>query len=617
MNTESVELLSKIIIHNKYAKYIPELRRRETWEELVSRNKHMHINKYPQLREQIEDSYKLVYSKKILPSMRSLQFGGLPIEINNARINNCSYLPIDHYKAFSETMFLLLSGCGVGYSVQFSHISKLPDIRKPIKKQKYLIEDSIIGWAESIRALMKSYLYGTAKPNFDFRDIRPKGALLITSGGKAPGPEPLKRCLFEIEQILESKKDGEKLKSIECHSILCHIADSVLSGGIRRSAMIAGFSFDDEDMLSCKSGDWWELNPHFGRSNNSAIIVRNRCTKEEFNNFWTKIEASKAGEPGISWTNNPEYFFNPCHEISLRPFTFCNLVEINGSNIESQKDFIDRCYAAAFIATLQASYTDFVYLRSVWQTNTEKDALIGVGITGVASNTIDSSWLSVGANVVKVTNSEVSKVININPASRTTTIKPAGTTSIVLGASSGIHAWHNDYYLRRVRLGKNEAIYRYLKQTCPQLLEDDVFKPNEQSVLSVPQKAPDNAVNRTESVFQLLERVRQYNNLWVKEGHRSGPNFNNVSATISIKDEEWKSVGEWMWNNRNDYSGISVLPYNGHTYKQAPFEDITKEQYEILSKNITSIDLTKVIEEDDNTDVQGELACSGGSCEIK
>lgn len=613
---KGLEILSDITVFNKYAKYIPELERRETWNELITRNKEMHIKKFPDLKEQIDRAYQLVYDKKILPSMRSLQFGGKPIELNNSRINNCSYLPIDHYKSFSETMFLLLSGCGVGYSVQFAHISKLPPIIKNNRSKRYVIEDSIIGWAESIRVLIKAYLGHGAKPKFDFSDIRPKGARLITSGGKAPGSEPLKRCLFEIEQILESKENETKLTSIECHSILCHIADAVLSGGIRRAAMIAGFSFDDKDMISCKSGNWWETNPHFARANNSAVIMRNRCTKEEFDLLWERIEASGSGEPGISWTDNPDYFFNPCHEVSLRPYTFCNLCEINGDSIESKEDFLERCIQAAFIGTLQASYTDFVYLRSIWKENTEKDALIGVGITGIASNKIEDSWLKESAELIKTTNKFFAEKLNINKAARCTVIKPSGTTSCVLGTSSGIHAWHNDYYIRRIRIGKNEALYTYLLLNHPEILEDEFFKPNEQAVICLPIKAPDNAILRNENIQNFLDRIYKYNTMWIKPGYRSGANQNNVSATVSIKADEWKSTGQWMWGNKDIYSGISVLPYDGHTYKQAPFEDCTKEKYDELMKVIHSIDLSKVIELDNNTNLMGELACAGGSCEI-
>jgi ribonucleoside-diphosphate reductase alpha chain len=612
----SLKVLSDITVFNKYARYLPELKRRETWEEIIDRNKTMHINKYPDLKDEINEAYKFVYNKKILPSMRSLQFAGKPIELNNSRIYNCAYLPIDHYKSFSETMFLLLSGCGVGYSVQFAHIAKLPEIRKPIKTKRYIVEDSIIGWAEAIRVLVKSYFSGNSKPTFDFSDIRPKGALLVTSGGKAPGAAPLKKCLFDIEQILDTKNNGEKLSSIECHSILCHIADGVLAGGIRRSAMIAGFSFDDEQMIGCKSGNWWETNPHFARANNSAVIVRNRCTEDEFNLFWDRIKASGAGEPGISWTNNPEYFFNPCHEISLRPYSFCNLVEINGGNVESQDDFNDRCKAAATIATLQASYTDFVYLRDVWKQHTEKDALIGVGITGIASNTIDNAWLKPATKLIKSTNQILAARLNINKAARCTTIKPSGTTSCVLGTSSGIHAWYNDFYIRRLRVGKNESLYTYLSIYFPDLIEDEIFKPNEQAVLSLPIKAPKGAILRNEDNIDFLERVKTYNIDWVQAGHRSGPNYNNVSTTVSIKDDEWEKVGTWMWENRDTYSGIAVLPYHGGNYKQTPFEDCTEEQYNEMSKHLAKIDLTLVSENENNVNLQAELACQGNNCEV-
>jgi hypothetical protein len=963
------QILSDITVFMKYAKYIPELNRRETWQELVDRNKKMHLNKFPQLSNEIEEVYKLVYEKKILPSMRSLQFAGKPIEIGNQRIYNCCYLPLNHYKAFSETMFLLLSGCGVGYSVQFHHVEQLEPIQKPVKTQRYVVEDSIAGWADAVKMLMKSYFTGKFKPRFDFSDIRPKGSLLITSGGKAPGPEPLKICLAHIEAILENKQNGDKLTPIECHDIQCHLADAVLSGGIRRAAMIATFSFDDEDMLTCKYGNWWEMNPQRARANNSATILRNRVQEHEFKELWKKVELSNSGEPGISFSNDTEYGFNPslkgdtlvvtdsgvfpikdlegktfnvpnldgnisnafcrlsgnnkqlykitldtnkvyyatpehkwpvfkndkyiktptseliagdelpvnnfnrtelfstgnlgnynqgfligwlygdgsvtiredngktvysfivsdkdnvidilfdeiykidgvkrkyfnrgkckefqvgnikfhkwalemgigkkefgiptgiystwteecrrgfidgyfssdgtvdwqdhriaisssnykliedvqdllgfygiksrtaeltipnaifpngktynktyyrkslrinhnnsikfynlfklsveykqilldsflkdkiskldfvkikeielsdvvedvwditvndethcfqlsqvttgnCHEISLRPNTFCNLVEINGSSIESQEDFINRCKSAAFLSTLQASYTDFYYLRPIWKQNTEKDALVGVGITGIASNAINPGWIKEGSIAIKTENQRVAKLIGINKAARTTTVKPSGTTSVVLGTSSGIHAWHNDYYIRRIRVNKHESIYQYLKTNHPNLVEDEYFRPKDTAVISIPQKAPEGSVLRTENVLDLLERIKLYNTDWVKNGHNKGPNPNNVSATVSIKPEEWEIVGNWMWENKDFYSGISVLPYDGGTYVQAPFENITKEQYEELSQNLHEIDLSKITELQDLTDLSGELACANGYCEI-
>lgn len=613
----SQKILSDLTVFMKYAKFLPEKQRRETWDELVDRNKEMHLKKFPHLKEEIEDAYKLVYDKKILPSMRSLQFAGKSIEIGNQRIYNCCALPIDHYKAFSEALFLLLSGCGVGYSVQFHHVEKLEPIIKPVKTHRFVVEDSIAGWADAVKVLMKSYFTGKFKPRFDFSEIRPKGSRLITSGGKAPGPEPLKICLTHIESILENKQTGDKLTPIECHDILCHLADAVLSGGIRRAAMISLFSFDDDEMLTCKYGNWWEQNPQRGRSNNSALILRNRVKEEEFKQLWKKIELSNSGEPGISWSNDPEYLFNPCHEISLRPFTFCNLVEINGSDILNETDFLNRCKNAAFISTLQASYTDFYYLRPIWKQNTEKDSLIGVGITGIASGAIIDSWLNDAANLIKNENERVSKLLGINKASRCTTVKPSGTTSCVLGTSSGIHAWHDDFYIRRIRVGKDEAIYPYLQKEHPELIEDEYFRPRQISVVSIPQKAPPNATTRNESVFDLLERVKIYNRDWVRTGHRRGPNYNNVSATVSIKPEEWDSVGNWMWENRDFYSGISVLPFDNGSYIQSPFETIDEDKYNQLASNLHDLNLINVTELNDETDLQGELACAGGACEIK
>lgn len=612
------KILSDLTVHMKYAKFLPELKRRETWEEICTRNLMMHTKKFPALtNEIIEVYYRSVFTKKVLPAMRSLQFAGLPMEVNNCRMFNCSYQPIDDYRAFSEGMFLLLSGCGYGYSVQKHHIEKLPEINKPVKSKRYLIGDSIHGWSDSIKLLIKSYFTGQPKPNFDFRDIRPKGAKLITSGGKAPGAEPLKRCLFEIEQILESKTNGDKLSSLECHSIMCHIADSVLAGGIRRSAMISLFTMDDEDMLSCKSNNWWELNPHFARANNSAVIVNSRIQKEEFFNIWEKIKNSGAGEPGVYFTNDPEYGTNPCVETSLRPHTFCNLVEINGSNIESQEDFNQRAKDAAFINTLQASYTDFYYLRDIWKKNTEKDALIGAGITGIGSGSLDNLDKKEAAKIILKENERVAKLIGINKAARTTVVKPAGTSSLVLGCSSGIHAYHDEYYVRTLRVGKNEAIYSYLSDNYPELLEDELFRPHDTAIISIPQKAPENAHLRSEDAITLLNRVKEYNLDWVRTGHRKGVNYHNVSATVSVKDEEWEKVGDWMWENKNTYHGLSILPFSDHSYKQAPFQSCTEEKYNELLDNLKEIDLTKVIEEVDDVQFGDTVACGADGCEVK
>lgn len=615
----SNKILSDITVYMKYAKYLPEAQRRETWEELVTRNKEMHQRRYPLLADEIEEVYKFVYDKKVLPSMRSMQFGGKPIEISPNRIYNCAYLPIDHKDAFAETMFLLLGGTGVGYSVQKHHVDKLPEIRKPNpdKTRRYLIGDSIEGWADAVKVLMKSYFgENTSTPVFDYSDIRQKGAMLVTSGGKAPGPKPLRECLVKVENMLKEKENGSKLTTLEVHDIVCHIADAVLAGGIRRAALISLFSADDNEMISCKSGAWWELNPQRGRANNSAVLLRNKITKEFFMDLWKRVEMSGAGEPGIYFSYDKDWGTNPCCEIALRPYQFCNLCEVNVSDIESQEDYNERVKAAAFIGTLQAGYTDFHYLRDVWKRTTEKDALIGVSMTGIGSGEVLKYDMSQAAELVKEENARIAELIGINKSARTTTVKPAGTTSLTLGTSSGIHAWHNDYYIRRVRVGKNESIYTYLSIYHPELIEDEVFRPHDTAVISVPQKAPEGSILRHESPFELLERIKKVAQEWIKPGHRTGQNTHNVSATVSLKEDEWDKAGEWMWENREFYNGLSVLPYNGGTYQQAPFEDCTEETYNEMMKSLSNIDLTKVVETQDNTDLSGELACSGGQCEI-
>lgn len=663
----SSKILSDIAVHMKYAKHVPELQRRESWDEIVTRNKLMHLKKYPALWAEIEEAYQFVYTRKILPSMRSMQFGGKPIEVNPARIYNCSFLPMTDPVCFAELMFLLLSGVGVGYSVQRHHVEQLPEIHKPRKTRRYLVGDSIEGWADAIKVLLRSYFTGKPLPLFDLSDIRPKGAALITSGGKAPGPEPLRECLEKIQRTLESKTDGDKLTSLEVHDINCYIADAVLAGGIRRSAMIALFDLDDEEMLSCKGNiplqivndevewrttnnelqacfyveyrgqrisltlseydfnsfkhfgllPWYHVAPERGRANNSAVLIRHKIDENTFFNLWEMIRMSNAGEPGFFFSNDKEWGLNPCAEISLRAFQFCNLVTINVSNVVDQDDLERRARAAAFIATLQAGYTDFHYLRPIWRTTTEKEALIGVSMTGIASGTVLDLDLEAVADIVNRENGRIAQIIGINTAARTTTVKPEGTSSLTVGSSSGIHAWHSKYYWRRLRVGKNEAIYFYLAANHPELLEDDHFRPESMALIKVPIKAPDNAIDRHESALDLLNRVSTIWSRWVKPGHKKGANINNVSTTVTVKEHEWDEVGKWMWEHRNEFTALSVLPFDGGSYIQAPYEDITQEEYETAFKHLNDIDLTRVIEVVDNTNLQGEVACGGGSCEVK
>jgi len=552
------------------------------------------------------------FSVKEIQPFREMEVWCLDVEENHSFVlasgistGNCSYAPIDHADVFSEAMFLLLSGCGFGYSVQKHHIRKLLPIRKPL----------------AIKVLMKSYFNGGRDLDFDYRDIRPKGAALITSGGKAPGPQPLKDCIHNIRKILDAalqeRGEGTQLKPIEAHDILCFIAEAVLSGGIRRSSMICFFSLDDYEMLECKFNHWDETNPQRRMANNSAVLLRHRISEEDFRNLWQKIEASGTGEPGVFFSNDQDMLGNPCLEVSLRANQFCNLVTINASIVKTQEDFNECARAASFIATLQAGYTDFHYLRDEWQETTEKEALIGVSITGIANTHFLSLNISEASKIVAKENEKTAKLLGIKKAARCCVIKPEGTSSLVLGTSSGVHAWYAPYYLRRIRVGKNEPIYGYLKNIIPDLIEDDYFKPEIQAVITVPVEAPDGAITRGESPLNLLKRVSKFHKDWIRPGHRIGNNTNNVSTTVEIKDNEWGEVGNWMWENRDSYNGIAVLPYDAGEYKQPPFEECNKEKFEEMMAKVKRIDLTDVKEEDDETSHQQEAACAGGSCEIQ
>jgi ribonucleoside-diphosphate reductase alpha chain len=380
--------------------------------------------------------------------------------------------------------------------------------------------------------------------------------------------------------------------------------------------MIALFSHDDEEMITCKYGNWWETNEQRGRANNSAVLKRGEISEEEFNGLWKRIEASGSGEPGIYWTNDLDWGTNPCCEIALRPYQFCNLCEVNVSDIVSQEDLNDRVSAAAFFGTLQAGFFNFHYLRDIWAKTTQKDALLGIGMTGIGSGEILKYNLEAAANVAKMTNQIISEKIGTNEAARVTCIKPSGTTSLVLGTASGIHAWHNDFYLRTMRFNKNEDVAVYLMENHPELCEDDVLRPTDTVCIRIPVKAPEGSIYRTETAIDTLERVKKFSLEWIKEGHNNGANTHNVSATISIMEDGWQEVGEWMWENRDVYNGLSVLPYFGGTYQQAPFEDITEEEYNKRIATLHSVDLTNVTELDDTVDFGQVAACAGGACEV-
>ena len=625
------KIMSDITVYMKYAKWLPSDFRKETWKEICDRNMQMHLRKIDSLPATGEDMRELmrkeiiniydnfVVTHKILPSMRSMQYAGKAIEVSPNSIYNCAYMPVDSVECFHECMFLLMNGTGVGYSVQRHHVGQLPEIVLPNKNRtrKIVIQDSIIGWADAVKELFRSYTGELSQtPRFIYDDIRPKGTRLKTRGGKAPGPTPLRECMVKVEGILQSKNNGERLTTLECHDIMCHIADAVTAGGNRRAALISLFSADDQHMINCKAGDFYVDNSQRFRANNSAVLLRHRVTKSFFKGLWERVEAGGSGEPGIYLTNDKDWGTNPCCEIALRPYQFCNLTEVNSSTVESQEDLEERVKAATILGTMQATYTDFHYLRDIWRTTTEKDALLGVSMTGLASNRLKGLDVTGTAVMAKDVNAKWAAMLGINAASRVTCVKPSGTASMVLGSSSGIHAWHDEYYIRRIRVGKTEAICDYLTENHPELIVDDEFNPDGR-IIEIPQKAPEGAlIKRNESTFDFLERVKETSVGWVKHGHNNGQNTHNVSATVYIDKDKWYEVGEWMWNNRHFYNGLSCFPNDESVYVQAPFETCDKETYDRMLDVLKEVDLTKIMEYDDDSNFGVDPACAGGVCEI-
>lgn len=929
------KIMSDVVAFRTYAKYLPHLNRREIYPETVNRAMNMHLDKFPHLSKDITFAFNHVHDYHVAPSMRSLQWAGEPLLKNEIRGYNCSGVNCDDVAVFGEAFFLLLSGTGVGFSVQSHHINQLPVIRKPMEEGTYIINDSIMGWAESVDTLIKSYTRGSIRPIFDYSLIRPKGSIVGNGTSKAPGPQPLKKSLELVEKVLNGAI-GRKLKSIECADLLCYISEAVMSGGQRRSASIILFDRFDSEMLKYKSGQWWEKNAQRSLANVSAILPYSETTYEEFCSVYDVCRNSGSGEPGMSWTNNIDLTFNPClslnshvltkdgikklkdinigdtiwsgkewtivtnkwktgtkevykystnagyflgtsnhrivqngekieidnaemidiatgevltepfkhdiydimdglvigdgtkhkasnnlmllmigdkdfdyfdseikeligvqrdgigdrvyeiqttikseelnktynrvipdrffygdyqkkcsflrglfsangtvvsnrislkgssytlikqvqimlssigissyittnkskevefnngtyvckesydlnissdrivffdqigflqkyknekirkvsgtkkqsfeiiskefiavedvyditvdceshvfwcdghlvsncHEINLRSQTFCNLSSINANGITNKKEFFRRVKAATIIGTLQASYTNFPFLRSTWKERTEEDALIGVSITGIADNPafFTPDILTEGAKLVIETNQKFAKKIGINPAKRTTCNKPDGTTSVILGTASGAHDRHDPYYIRRVRTTSNDPLVAYFKRYLPDFVEDS-FMRDDEKILVFPQKSPKGSVTRTESsATDLFNRIILFNKYWIHPGHVSGDNHNNVSATISVKDHEWDELRELMWQHRYDYHGISLLPYDGGTYQQAPFETITEDQYNEMVVKLKPIDLRFVSEETDNTSREMSVACSsGGVCEL-
>jgi len=602
----SVTELQNYAFVSKYARWIPEKKRRETWKESVTRVREMMHQQYPEVNGDIDWAYDLMYKKRVLGSQRALQFGGKPIFKHHARVYNCIASYFDRPRFFQECMYLLLCGCGVGFSVQKHHIKKLPKlVHKKQGTKKYTIPDTIEGWSDAVGVLISSYFednksfpeYEAKVINFDFSEIRPAGSYLSSSSGKAPGPEPLKKALDNIKKVLDRcLKDAEfstrRLRPVDAYDVVMHAADAVISGGVRRSATICVFSPDDEKMALAKTGNWFHDNPQRGRSNNSALLLRDKTSPEQFASLMQSVK--EFGEPGFVWSDSTELIVNPCVEIGLYPvdektgktgWQACNLSTVNCAKVKTEEEFFESCRAASIIGTLQAGFTALPYLGEVSERIFKREALLGVSMTGIMEQhelCLDPAVQKEGARVVKRTNKEFAAKIGINPAARTTCVKPEGTASCILGTSSGIHPHHAKRYIRRVQANKLEDIYQHFKKTNPRACEESVWSANDSDdVVSFCIEVPDgaklkNKVNATD----LLGCVKLTQQNWVMTGRTDSlcvKDFlqHNVSNTINVKPEEWEDVEKFIYKNRKYFCGVSLLPVSGDKdYPQAPFTTV-------------------------------------------
>ncbi|MCG9895083.1 MAG: hypothetical protein MH204_06375 [Fimbriimonadaceae bacterium] len=609
------QLLSDMVVHAKYARYRADLGRRETYEEIVERNLAFHLERFPQMEAELREAYRQVFARRALPSMRSMQFAGDSLARNHARAYNCSFLNLDDVAAFSETMFLLLCGCGVGLSVQRRHVDRLPALTAPGRDLPWIVGDSVEGWAEAVGALMRAHLHGRPRPIFDFSAVRPDGSPL-SSGGKAPGPLPLRRALAAVEGLLEALPRGSQLSPIQVYDIMCLLSECVLSGGIRRSAMICLFDRDDEEMWTAKSPQAMTEHPERCLANNSVVLPRGRVDAEEFAVVWERISGAGTGEPGILWTDDEDWGCNPCGEIALPSCGFCNLVEVNVGDVQDQADLERRVEAAAVIGTFQATLTEFPFLRPIWRRQAERDRLIGIGLTGIASGAVDGLDLARAARAARRANERTAARLGIAPAARLTCVKPSGTASLVLGCSSGIHPWHDRFYLRRMRLGVQEPLAVHLALRHPELIEPSESRPGREVVVTIPVAAPQGAATRHEPARDLLQRVRKVMQEWVLPGHARGANTNNISCTVTVREGEWQDVGAWVWRNRNLAGGLTFFPWYEGVYAQPPFESVSEEEFVRRSAALTRWDPADVMESADGTVLESQTACAGGSCEV-
>lgn len=604
------QLLSDIAFFRTYSA-VNEDGTKETWDEVCDRYETMLLDKYHHIKVYILAAMAHVRRKKVLPSMRALQFAGSPILRENARLYNCSFVNVTSFKDFADAMYLSACGTGVGYSVQRRHIEQLPVIQSYEYSSGVPVNDSREGWADSMLQLLQN-----PEVTFDYSRIRSAGSRLST-GGTASGPEPLRQC-HELTRSVLLGAVGRKLTSIEVHKIMTYIADAIVAGGVRRSAMICLFDRDDQDMLNAKAGEWWVKNPSFARANNSAVLPRATTTQEEFNAILEACYDSKSGEPGIFWTNDLDWGTNPCAEIALRSRQFCNLTEINVAAAEDKYALRSMVWAATVLGTLQAGFTDFSYIHPDWKKNAEEDALLGVGMTGQAErpDLMTHQILSDLAIIAKSVNAGIADMIGINPAKRIGTVKPSGTTSTVLGTTSGIHAAHANHYMRRIRIGKDDPLAIALPNLLPaECIEHSDWEPNN-VIVKLP-VSMQGLTRHDETAIELGNRALAVRNSWIRDSHRDGQNYHNVSLTINYKESEREELKQWMWDNREYYGGISLLPFSDATYANAPFEDCTKEEFEALENKLPQLDLSVITYSQKDDGRAGSAACEGGLCEVK
>ena len=624
---------------SRYARWISDENRRETWGETVDRYftfmlDHLFENHaYEPDSSLVEELKKSVFDRSIMPSMRSVMTAGPALARDNVAGYNCSFLPVDSPRSFDEAMYISMCGTGVGFSVEYKYVNKLPAVPDSFDKSETVVsvEDSKQGWAKAYRELLALLWIGQI-PMIDVSKVRPAGARLKTMGGRSSGPQPLVN-LFDFTIAKFKAAAGRQLKPIEAHDLMCKIGEIVVVGGVRRSAMISLSNINDIEMAAAKSGNWWENNGQRALANNSVAYSR-KPEMEQFITEWKSLYDSKSGERGIYnvaaaqaqaakyGRRDPEihYGTNPCSEIILRPYQFCNLSEVVIRESDTKDDILNKVRLATILGTWQSTLTDFKYLRKIWKDNTEEERLLGVSLTGQFGHKFMSgkndlvaleAFLMTAREHARSSNSEEASKIGIQESAAITCVKPSGTVSQLVGVSSGMHAWHSEYYIRTVRGSKADPISIFLKEVgIP--TEDDVMKPNETYVFSFPVKAPEGAITRNDlTAIEHLNMWLVYQRAWCEH---------KPSITVSVKEEEWMEVGAWVYKHFDECSGISFLPHSDHSYKQAPYQEITKEEYEdLVSRMPASIrweDLS-FYETEDGTSTNATLACSSdGNCEL-